>query len=88
MGKGNLMLMVKLLTVFLVIALVGASSNQQRQQGWWKLSSKDTGASSSYGRPVPFSIVLPLYGNVYPDGYNNNLLILLLIIISHPCLAY
>lgn len=66
---GNLMMKVKILTVFLLIALVGASSNHKQQQGWWKFSTTAPGASSSNGKPVPTSIVLPLYGNVYPDGY-------------------
>jgi hypothetical protein len=65
MGEGKMLIM-KILIAFLGIALGGGASSDQRQQGFWKLRS--TGASSSKGKPISSSIVLPLYGNVYPEG--------------------
>ncbi|KAI5672001.1 hypothetical protein M9H77_12365 [Catharanthus roseus] len=56
-----------ILIVFLGIALAGGASSDRQQQGWWKLRS--AGVGSSKAKPFASSIVLPLYGNVYPDGY-------------------
>ncbi|KAL3523439.1 hypothetical protein ACH5RR_016273 [Cinchona calisaya] len=47
---------------------VGAAND--RQQKWWTWrSTATTGATSSDVNPAASSIVLPLYGNVYPNGF-------------------
>nr|GMD58451.1 aspartic proteinase Asp1 [Ipomoea batatas] len=62
--------------IFMVVAVSLAAGSPDRHQKWWKWpSSGSDGASSSsssspvYSRGGPSSIVLPLYGNVYPNGY-------------------
>lgn len=52
----------------------GSTDHQIEHQKWWKWSSSgsDGGSSSSssvYKQVEPSSIVLPLYGNVYPKGF-------------------
>ncbi|WOG98559.1 hypothetical protein DCAR_0417903 [Daucus carota subsp. sativus] len=65
--KGSMAKICKqIMSVFLVLMIVGVSSDDQ-QQSWWKWFS--SGASSSVVSSVGSSVVLPLYGNVYPSGY-------------------
>nr|GLL38764.1 Aspartic peptidase [Ipomoea trifida] len=65
--------------IFMVVAVSLAAGSPDRHQKWWKWpSSGSDGASSSsssspvYSRGGPSSIVLPLYGNVYPNGNGGN----------------
>lgn len=61
------MRLIAVLMVFLVIALAGgAPSNEQK---WLRRGFPESSTSSRNGNSVRSSIVLPLYGNVYPDGF-------------------
>ncbi|MCD9559379.1 hypothetical protein HAX54_017302 [Datura stramonium] len=63
------------MVIFVVVAVSAAAGgggygDNQQQQKWWKWMSSNSAASSSVVNPVvSSSIVLPLYGNVYPIGY-------------------
>lgn len=73
MGGGKIIGMVIFVAVSVAVsAAAGYGDNQQlqQQQKWWKWMSSGSAASSSVVKPVASSsIVLPLYGNVYPIGY-------------------
>ncbi|CAN4101655.1 unnamed protein product [Withania somnifera] len=70
MRAGNILGMVIFVVVAVSAAAAAASGDIQQQQKWWKWMSSSSAASSSVVNPVvSSSIVLPLYGNVYPIGY-------------------
>ncbi|KAL2498544.1 Eukaryotic aspartyl protease family protein [Abeliophyllum distichum] len=62
MGKGKQIVIM----IFVVLAVSGASSIDQ-QQKWRKWMSP--GASSSEASRIGASVIFPLYGNVYPNGF-------------------
>ncbi|KAI3732057.1 hypothetical protein L1987_63254 [Smallanthus sonchifolius] len=61
MKAGVIVVLCLLLLVFNVLP---SSSSDDRHQKWWKWPS-----SSQAGNSICSSVVLPLYGNVYPQGY-------------------
>uniref|UniRef100_A0A5B7BSH7 Aspartic proteinase Asp1 n=1 Tax=Davidia involucrata TaxID=16924 RepID=A0A5B7BSH7_DAVIN len=67
MKGGKVVVTLVLVVVFL--GLCGSSSASDAQpQKWWQ-SIFSAGASSSVVNPVGSSVVFPLYGNVYPNGF-------------------
>ncbi|XP_052195250.1 aspartic proteinase Asp1 [Diospyros lotus] len=64
------MAMLALMGVFFGLSVsTSASDTHQQQQRWWKKSAMFYGSSSSAVNPLRSSVVFPIYGNVYPDGF-------------------
>lgn len=60
--------MVMMILVLVAVLLgVSSASDNQPSQTWWK--SMFSGAPSSAVNPIGSSVVFPMYGNVYPNGF-------------------